>query len=170
VIRSNSWSVLLFAIRIRVVNASGSWRHAGAEPLMPLRLFRLRSVAAANAIGLLWATAMFAWFFISALYLQHVLGYSPMEVGLAFLPANLIMTPSTPMAIKRRRPPAATGSTGKADIERHFADMRAQWSPGQAACATERQPTALGWRWWMLAALGRSGGGAEVSRKYGELP
>jgi EmrB/QacA subfamily drug resistance transporter len=61
------------------------------SPLMPLRLFRLRSVATANAIGVLWAAAMFAWFFISALYLQHVLGYSPMEVGLAFLPANLIM-------------------------------------------------------------------------------
>ena len=34
---------------------------------------------------------MFAWFFLSALYLQLVLGYEPLEVGLAFLPANLIM-------------------------------------------------------------------------------
>ena len=34
---------------------------------------------------------MFAWFFLSALYLQLVLGYSPLEVGFAFLPANLIM-------------------------------------------------------------------------------
>jgi MFS family permease len=34
---------------------------------------------------------MFAWFFLSALYLQLVLGYSPLQVGLAFLPANLIM-------------------------------------------------------------------------------
>ena len=40
---------------------------------------------------MLWAAAMFAWFFLSALYLQLVLGYSPLEVGLAFLPANLIM-------------------------------------------------------------------------------
>jgi MFS family permease len=39
----------------------------------------------------LWAAAMFAWFFISALYTQLVLGYGPMQVGLAFLPANLIM-------------------------------------------------------------------------------
>ncbi len=61
------------------------------QPLMPLRLFRLRSLSAANAIGVLWAAAMFAWFFIAALYLQHTLGYDPMEVGLAFLPANLIM-------------------------------------------------------------------------------
>jgi len=60
-------------------------------PLMPLRMFGLRNVATANVIGVLWAAAMFAWFFISALYMQLVLGYGPMQVGLAFLPANLIM-------------------------------------------------------------------------------
>ncbi len=62
-----------------------------AGPLMPLGLFRLRNLAFANVIGVLWAAAMFAWFFLSALYLQLVLGYSPLEVGLAFLPGNLIM-------------------------------------------------------------------------------
>jgi EmrB/QacA subfamily drug resistance transporter len=62
-----------------------------AAPLMPLGLFRLRSVATANVVGILWAAAMFAWFFISALYMQLVLGYSALQVGLAFLPANLIM-------------------------------------------------------------------------------
>jgi MFS family permease len=51
----------------------------------------LRNVATANVVGVLWAAAMFAWFFISALYMQLVLGYSAMQVGLAFLPANLIM-------------------------------------------------------------------------------
>jgi len=61
------------------------------SPLMPLGLFRLRSVAASNVVGILWSAAMFAMFFLSALYLQLVLGYSPLEVGLAFLPANLIM-------------------------------------------------------------------------------
>ena len=61
------------------------------SPLMPLGLFRLRNVATANGVGILWAAAMFAWFFLSALYLQQVLGYSPLQVGLAFLPANLIM-------------------------------------------------------------------------------
>jgi EmrB/QacA subfamily drug resistance transporter len=61
------------------------------DPLMPLTLFRLRNVATANLVGVLWAAAMFAWFFISALYMQLVLGYSPMQVGLAYLPANLIM-------------------------------------------------------------------------------
>lgn len=62
-----------------------------AAPLMPLALFRLRNVATANAVGVLWAAAMFAWFFVSALYMQQVLGYDALQVGLAFLPANLIM-------------------------------------------------------------------------------
>ncbi|RQV88308.1 MFS transporter [Burkholderia cenocepacia] len=62
-----------------------------AHPLMPLTLFAARNVALANAIAVLWAAAMFAWFFLSALYMQRVLGYGPLQVGLAFLPANLIM-------------------------------------------------------------------------------
>ena len=61
------------------------------SPLMPLRLFRLRNVAIANVVGVLWAAGMFAWFVISALYMQHVLGYSPLHVGLSFLPADGIM-------------------------------------------------------------------------------
>jgi EmrB/QacA subfamily drug resistance transporter len=61
------------------------------SPLVPLGLFRLRNVAVSNVVGVLWAAAMFAWFFLSALYLQLVLGYSPLKVGLSFLPANLIM-------------------------------------------------------------------------------
>lgn len=60
-------------------------------PLMPLGLFRRRNIAVANTISVLWAGGMFAWFFISALYLQLVLGYTPMQVGLSFLPANIIM-------------------------------------------------------------------------------
>jgi MFS family permease len=75
---------LLLSVFLRVESRARS-------PLMPLRLFRLRNLAAANAIGVLWAGAMFAWFFLSALYLQLILGYSPLQVGLAFLPANLIM-------------------------------------------------------------------------------
>ena len=68
------------------------WRQSRVEsPLMPLGLFKLRSVATSNVVGILWSAAMFAMFFLAALYLQLVLGYSPLEVGLAFLPANLIM-------------------------------------------------------------------------------
>lgn len=62
-----------------------------SSPLVPLSLFRLRNVAVSNISGVLWAASMFAWFFISALYMQLVLEYTPLQVGLAFLPANLIM-------------------------------------------------------------------------------
>jgi EmrB/QacA subfamily drug resistance transporter len=61
------------------------------SPLVPLPMLAIRNVAVANIAGVLWAAAMFAWFFISALYMQLVLGYDAMQVGLAFLPANLIM-------------------------------------------------------------------------------
>ena len=60
-------------------------------PLVPLGLFRLRNLATANVIAVLWAAALFSWFFLSALYLQIVLGYDPLQVGLAFLPVNLLI-------------------------------------------------------------------------------
>src|SRR5579863_2142458 len=62
-----------------------------SAPLIPLGLLLRRNVAIANIAGVLWAAAMFAWFFVAALYLQLVLGYSALQVGLAFLPANIIM-------------------------------------------------------------------------------
>jgi EmrB/QacA subfamily drug resistance transporter len=60
------------------------------SPLMPLGLFRIRNVTTANVVGVLMAAGMFAWFFFSALYLQQILGYSPLEVGLAYLPSMVI--------------------------------------------------------------------------------
>jgi len=60
-------------------------------PLVPLRLFRLRNLSTSSVVGILWSGAMFAWFFMAALYLQLVLGYSPLQIGLAFLPGNVIM-------------------------------------------------------------------------------
>ena len=62
-----------------------------ANPLMPLRLFRSRNVAGANAIQSLLVAGMFGMFFLGALYLQRILGYDALEVGLAFLPATVVM-------------------------------------------------------------------------------
>jgi EmrB/QacA subfamily drug resistance transporter len=62
-----------------------------SSPLMPLGMFRRRNLSVASVAGILWAGAMFAWFFLSALYMQLVLGYSPLKVGLGFLPGNLVM-------------------------------------------------------------------------------
>jgi MFS family permease len=62
-----------------------------ANPLMPLRLFRSRNVTGANLVMALLVVGFFGMFFLGALYLQRILGYSPLEVGFAFLPACLVM-------------------------------------------------------------------------------
>ncbi|WHZ11624.1 MAG: putative MFS-type transporter [Burkholderiaceae bacterium] len=88
-----------------------------AHPLVPLSLFRLRNITVSNLCAVLWSAGMFAWFFMSALYLQQVLGYTPMQVGLAFLPANLLMAALSlgwsAMLVMRWgiRPPLAAGLT-----------------------------------------------------------
>jgi EmrB/QacA subfamily drug resistance transporter len=61
------------------------------NPLMPLRLFRSRNVAGANAVQALFVGGMFGMFFLGALYLQRVLGYDALQVGLAFLPTTIVI-------------------------------------------------------------------------------
>jgi EmrB/QacA subfamily drug resistance transporter len=62
-----------------------------ANPLMPLRLFRSRNVAGSNVLQALLVAGMFGMFFLGALYLQRVLDYTPLQVGLAFLPTTIVM-------------------------------------------------------------------------------
>ncbi len=62
-----------------------------ANPLMPLRLFRSRNVTGANLVMGLLVVGFFGMFFLGALYMQGILGYSPLEVGLAFLPSCIVM-------------------------------------------------------------------------------
>jgi EmrB/QacA subfamily drug resistance transporter len=61
------------------------------NPLMPLRLFRSRNVSAANLVQALLVVGMFGMFFLGALYMQRILGYGALEVGLAYLPTTLVM-------------------------------------------------------------------------------
>ncbi len=61
------------------------------NPLIPLRIFRSRNVSGANVLQALLVAGMFGMFFLGALYLQRVLGYDALEIGLAFLPATIIM-------------------------------------------------------------------------------
>ena len=63
-----------------------------SSPLVPLRLLLNRNLTAASVTGVLWTAAMFACFFLTTLYLQNVLRYSPLQTGLAFLPMNLTMS------------------------------------------------------------------------------
>jgi EmrB/QacA subfamily drug resistance transporter len=60
-------------------------------PLVPLRIFRSRDVSAANAIQALLVAGMFGMFFLGALYLQQVLHYDALQIGLAFLPTTIVM-------------------------------------------------------------------------------
>ena len=80
----------LLAVAVTLLGAFLVIEARVAAPLMPLGLFRNRNLAVANAIGVMLAAALFAWFFFSALYLQRVLDYTPLEVGLAYLPSTII--------------------------------------------------------------------------------
>ncbi len=64
-------------------------RRPRRTPLMPLRIFRSRVVSVANLVQALMVAGMFGMFFLGALYMQRVLGYDAIEVGLAFLPVAL---------------------------------------------------------------------------------
>jgi EmrB/QacA subfamily drug resistance transporter len=75
--------VLLVAFVAREANAR--------TPLVPLRIFRSRNVTGANMIQVLSVAGMFGVFFLGALYLQRVLHYDALQIGLAFLPVTLIM-------------------------------------------------------------------------------
>src|SRR6202011_5931716 len=73
--------VLLVAFVVREATAR--------EPLMPLRMFESRNVAGANLVQLLMVASLFGMFFLGVLYMQHVLGYSAVGTGVAFLPVSL---------------------------------------------------------------------------------
>ncbi len=88
---TSAQTLILGAVAIGLV-AIFVLRQARIEkPLMPLRLFRSRNVSGANIVIALLVVGMFGIFFLGALYMQLVLGYSPLEVGLAFLPGSLLM-------------------------------------------------------------------------------
>jgi EmrB/QacA subfamily drug resistance transporter len=67
-------------------------REAHAKtPLMPLRIFRSRNITGSNIVQILAVPGMFGSFFIGSLYLEQVLGYDALQIGLAFLPVTVIM-------------------------------------------------------------------------------
>jgi predicted MFS family arabinose efflux permease len=76
---------------VAVVLAAGflARQATAANPLVPLRVFRSRNVSGANLVQMLMVAGLFGMFFLGAIYLQRVLGYDALEVGLAFLPVAL---------------------------------------------------------------------------------
>src|SRR5215217_345254 len=84
-------TLALGAVAIGLLGAFVARQARVANPLMPLRLFRSRNVSGANVVEALLVVGMFGMFFLGALYLQQVLGYDALGVGLAFLPSTIVM-------------------------------------------------------------------------------
>ena len=84
-------TLLLGAISIVLLIAFVARQARVANPLMPLRLFRSRQVSGANLVQALLVVGMFAMFFLGALYMQRILGYDALQVGLAYLPLTIVM-------------------------------------------------------------------------------
>jgi EmrB/QacA subfamily drug resistance transporter len=87
----SSQTLLLGAISIGLLIAFVARQARVANPLMPLRLFRSRQVSGANLVQALMVVGMFAMFFLGALYMQRILGYDALQVGLAYLPLTIVM-------------------------------------------------------------------------------
>jgi EmrB/QacA subfamily drug resistance transporter len=81
----------LGSVAIALIAAFLARQARAANPLMPLRLFRSRNVSGANLVQALLVVGMFGMFFLGALYMQRVLGYDALQVGLAYLPTTLVM-------------------------------------------------------------------------------
>ncbi len=84
-------TLVLGAISLALLAAFIAREATARNPLMPLRIFRSRNVSGANAVQALLVAGMFGLFFLGALYLQRVLHYDALQIGLAFLPATLVM-------------------------------------------------------------------------------
>jgi EmrB/QacA subfamily drug resistance transporter len=91
----NGWgasrTLLLGAISLVLLVGFLAREATAAKPLMPLRIFRSRNVTGANLIQVFSVAGMFGMFFLGALYMQRILHYDALEIGLAFLPVTLIM-------------------------------------------------------------------------------
>jgi EmrB/QacA subfamily drug resistance transporter len=78
-------TILLLLASVALLAAFTVWELRTKAPIMPFRIFRIRSLAAANVVGFLLGAVIFANFFVLTLYVQQVLGWSALKTGLTFL-------------------------------------------------------------------------------------
>ena len=83
------WGFLVLSVALLIYFIRNEQR--AEQPLMPLRLFKIRNVLGGNLTALTIACSLFSMFFFLSLYVQTVLGYSPIKSGLAFLPVTFII-------------------------------------------------------------------------------
>jgi EmrB/QacA subfamily drug resistance transporter len=84
-------TLLCGAIALALLAAFVAREASARSPLIPLRIFRSRTITGANLIQALGAAGMFGMFFLGSLYLRRVLGYDALRIGLSFLPVTLVM-------------------------------------------------------------------------------
>src|ERR687892_340020 len=78
--------VSLLALAVALVAAFVAIELRSQSPLVPFRIFRIRTLTGANVVGILLGASLFSMFFFISLYMQQVLGYSPIHAGLSYLP------------------------------------------------------------------------------------
>src|ERR687897_320464 len=83
--------VTLLAAAVALVAAFVAIELRSQSPLVPFRIFRLRTLTGANVVGILLGASLFSMFFFISLYMQQVLGYSPIHAGLSYLPLALMI-------------------------------------------------------------------------------
>jgi EmrB/QacA subfamily drug resistance transporter len=103
-VESNSWHwgstriVGLFVVAMVALAAFVVIERRRRTPMLDFSLFRSRTSVGANVVAFLVTFAMFAQFFFLTLYMQNVLGYSPLQTGVRFLPATLVIIVMGPLA------------------------------------------------------------------------
>jgi len=81
----------LLAVSAALIAAFVAIELRSHAPLVPFRIFRIRTLTGANVVGLLVGGSLFSMFFFITLYMQQVLGYSPIDAGLSYLPLALMI-------------------------------------------------------------------------------
>jgi EmrB/QacA subfamily drug resistance transporter len=88
----------LLAVSVALIGAFIAIELRSKDPLMPFRIFRLRTLTGANVVGLMVGASLFSMFFFISLYMQQVLGYSAIHAGLSYLPLALSIIVSAGIA------------------------------------------------------------------------
>jgi len=78
-------TIAFFAAAAALLAGFVAWEARTSDPLMPLSIFRLRTLVGANVAGLILGTVLFSMFLMLTLYMQQVLGYSPLKTGFSYL-------------------------------------------------------------------------------------
>jgi EmrB/QacA subfamily drug resistance transporter len=103
-VQSNTWGlgsarvIALFAVAVVAIAAFAAIELRSRAPMIDFRFFRSRSFFGANVVAFIVSFAMLAMFFFLALYMQDILGYSPLQAGLRFLPSTCLIIVIAPIS------------------------------------------------------------------------